>query len=114
MNGPAMFAKRAKIRLASSGEEVRPPVVDDNKEGTASTPNIISFGRRVMEEGYTFIWRRYENPILVSPKGQRILFAVEDYVPYICAAFEAREEIPTPASLGDDILTPTQQLDELI
>ena len=48
-NGPATFAKRAKIRLASSGEAVRPLVADDNKEGTASTPNIISLGRRITE-----------------------------------------------------------------
>ena len=66
-NGLATFAKRAKIRLASSGEAVNPLVADNNQEGAASTPNIISLGRRIMDENYDFIWRRGQMPVLITP-----------------------------------------------
>ena len=50
------------------------------------TPNVISVGRRVMEEGFGFYWDPYStHPYMTAPStGVRIPTYVEQNCPYLC------------------------------
>ena len=51
-----------------------------------NTPNVLSVGRRVVEEGFGFYWDPYSlEPYMTSPStGVRIPMYVDQYCPYIC------------------------------
>jgi hypothetical protein len=48
-----------------------------------NTPNVLSLGRLVEDEGYDFIWRRKTAPRLIAPSGKVFLLDVHRYVPFI-------------------------------
>ena len=48
-----------------------------------STPAALSIGRRCMDDGYTFIWKPFENPRLLDPRGYDVPLIVENYCPYL-------------------------------
>ena len=59
-------------------EHVQPHILD-------STPNVLSLGRRVIVDGYSFEWpARSHSPWLVHPTtGEKIHLEVRDFVPYL-------------------------------
>jgi len=59
-------------------EYVKPHVLD-------STPNVLSLGRRVIVDGYSFEWPAHSySPWLVHPEtGEKIHLRVKDFVPYL-------------------------------
>ena len=56
--------------------DVEPLVLDQ-------TPSVLSIGRRCMEEGFSFWWQAYKNPILYLPDGKAITLEIIDYIPYL-------------------------------
>ena len=47
------------------------------------TPNVLSLGKLVVEEGYSFEWSHGKPPNLKSPDGTEHVLVVLDMVPYI-------------------------------
>jgi hypothetical protein len=59
-------------------EEVAKPIVLEH------TPPVLSIGKRVMEQGYTFHWPPKANPYFIHPRtGKKIKLKVIDNVPYL-------------------------------
>ena len=89
----------APISIASLKEEVPVIVLD-------STPDVLSIGRRCVEDGYRFVWGAHsDTPYLTTPSGKRINLVVHGYIPYlephdpISSDDEDNEEDAAPASL---------------
>ena len=47
------------------------------------TPTVFSLGKRCMNLGYSFEWRAGKNPVLITPRGKKIVLEVIDDVPYL-------------------------------
>jgi RNA:NAD 2'-phosphotransferase (TPT1/KptA family) len=63
-----------------------------------STPAVLSVGKRVMEEGYSFHWPNKSVPFFILPSGKRVYLVVHGYVPYIVDSIDEVE--CAPASTG--------------
>ena len=70
------------LNLWFSGIDVRdeaPLIISQLDEATTalvldSTPNVLSIGRRCIDNGYGFVWYPYSHhPVLVPPRGRRAL-----------------------------------------
>ena len=48
-----------------------------------STPNVLSLGKRVLNQGYGFYWLPYSRPYLVLPDGTAYVLDVKDFIPYL-------------------------------
>jgi len=70
----------ALIHLHNStlGENISPYVLE-------STPNVLSLGRRVVVDGYSWHWEGYTTqPVMIHPgTGQHIALEVHDFCPYL-------------------------------
>jgi len=80
----------------------------------ASSPPVLSCGRRCMVEGYSFHWEKFCNPYLVLPSGKRRELEVQDYVPYLREHFcGGRPDSPAaPAVANHPVPAPTPKLKE--
>ena len=87
------------------------------------TPHVISVGKRVMEEGCSFIWCSNSTPLLITKTGTQIPFmtvgnvpylrvgnadmaavpAVETMMPPVCQAAPASVRETSPASSAPDV-----------
>ena len=47
------------------------------------TPHVLTIGKRVMERGYSFMWRSCSTPLLITPSGSQIPLIVNGNVPYM-------------------------------
>ena len=75
--GPQKVKYEAPISIASLKEEVPVIVLD-------STPDVLSIGRRCVEDGYRFVWGAHsDTPYLTTPSGKRINLVVHGYIPYL-------------------------------
>ena len=61
---------------AGNPEAIRPYVLE-------TTPNVLSIGRRCMELGYEFHWKKYSLPTFTLPCGKKITLCVDNYIPYL-------------------------------
>ena len=65
-----------------------------------SSPAVLSIGRRVEKEGYSFVWMHGKKPYLVRPDGIRIELRVESHIPYLieyeCNAAPSPEDSKEP------------------
>ena len=59
-NGKATATMVSPMYSEVLQETIRPYVM-------AETPAVLSIGRRCMEQGYSFIWRANQRPVLVLP-----------------------------------------------
>eukprot|EP00971_Amphidinium_carterae_P350587 6491635-Amphidinium_carterae.3 len=75
-NGITEASKRSREDVKRLGTSITPIVLD-------STPDVLSVGRRCMTEGYRFVWPKGSNPYFIDPRGIRINFQLERYVPYL-------------------------------
>ena len=77
-NGDTTSSEVLPLFLNKLNEHVQPHVLD-------STPNVLSLGRRVIVDGYSFEWPAYSyEPRLTHPTtGERIDLEVRDFVPYL-------------------------------
>ena len=48
-----------------------------------NTPNVLSLGRLVEDEGYQFLWSQHKPPQLIAPSGKVLYLEVQRYVPCI-------------------------------
>ena len=56
----------------------------------ASTPAVLSIGRRCMDYGYEFRWPAGKLPYFITPSGVKVTLVVEDYVPYLLTGLASR------------------------
>ena len=49
----------------------------------ANTPPVLSTGKRVIQEGWSFEWRQASGPVLTKPDGTIIRMSVKNFVPII-------------------------------
>ena len=87
-NGTAEANEIVRICIPSLGDELKALIME-------STPPVMTIGKRVMEEGYGFIWQPFQAPMLYTPAGKKIQLEVVNNVPYLvddglaaCAAEE--------------------------
>ncbi|MCP3879064.1 MAG: hypothetical protein GY701_11840, partial [Sulfitobacter sp.] len=76
-NGPMPCAKTVPQQIGPLGEQADPYVLK-------STPDVLTIGYRCEALGYGFHWDPYSStPYLVTPEGEWIPLASEQYVPYL-------------------------------
>ena len=69
--------KIAPQQIGELGEVAEPYVLD-------STPDVLSVGRRCVEDGYTFVWKPCSlNPTITTPNGRLVTLASRDCCPYL-------------------------------
>ena len=49
----------------------------------SQTPHVMSIGKRVVEQKYSFIWCTGSTPLLITPSGSQIPLVVNGNVPYM-------------------------------
>ena len=94
-NGQVTADKTIKLGLSSLGVEISPLVLD-------STPNVLSLGRRVVDEGYDWVWRggRLDCTLHHPTTGKHFDLRVEEYSPYL-------DEDGNTMPIADDDAEPT-------
>ena len=77
-NGQTSSDEFLPLVLKRLNEVIRPHILED-------TPNVLSLGRRIVEDGYSFHWLAYSlQPWLEHPvAGDIIVLEVKDFVPYL-------------------------------
>ena len=69
--------ERIPVKMKRLNTEITPLVLE-------YTPNALSLGRLVVEEGFSFTWEAYQpSPLLHLPEGKTISLPTEHLVPYI-------------------------------
>ena len=69
--------KIAPQQIGKLGEVAEPYVLD-------STPDVLSIGRRCVEDGYTFVWTPFSlNHTLTTPNGRLVTSVSRDCCPYL-------------------------------
>ena len=99
-NGPIEVDRVATTKIGSLGK-AEALILDE-------TPAVFSVGKRVMHEGFSFIWRAGKRPYMTGPNNTKIELEVEGDIPYLiddsfqisCVAEEIVEQVE-PADPGD-------------
>ena len=68
-NGQIHASKEARMHLVNLGAETRALILPN-------CPSLLSLGKRCMDEGYDFVWRRGQKPVLITPNGRRVVLEV--------------------------------------
>ncbi len=64
-------------QIGACGEVAVPYILD-------STPDVLSIGRRCVEDGYEFVWRPYSlHPTITTASGKVVKLVVRDCCPYL-------------------------------
>ena len=77
-NGLITVDQEVSLPISRIGKKVYALVMNDS-------PNVLSLGRRIMEDGYSFEWKNGSYPRLVTPKGVAIDVEVQNFVPVLPA-----------------------------
>jgi hypothetical protein len=91
-NGATEAEDDILLRLNELDEEIEPYVM-------ASTPAVLSVGRRCLDFGYEFRWPAGKLPYFITPAGVKVTLIVEDYIPYL-RTDRATRKTTALASLG--------------
>ena len=75
-NGPSRARKAIEVTVPELDESIHPLVV-------ASSPPLLSLGKRCMEDGYSFEWRAGCAPVLTLPSGRKLALLVDVNCPFI-------------------------------
>jgi hypothetical protein len=86
-NGTAEANEQVRISTPSLGDELKALILN-------STPPVMTIGKRVMEQGYGFMWQAYLAPVLYTPAGKQIQLEVINNVPHDVA--------PVGRALGEE------------
>jgi len=99
-NGELYADKEVPLHLTRLGENICPMVLP-------STPDVLSLGRRVIDDGYSFEWPAYSHePRLTHPTiGEVIALSVIDYCPHL-----HDEGTTRPGTLAEAVRTPGGRL----
>ena len=88
-NGVIGSRQRLEIHIDELDVDVRPVVLKN-------TPCVLSLGRRIVRDGYDFVWRHDEDPFLISPDGRQIDLEVHDLCPYLSIVDGEDPPMPPP------------------
>ena len=87
-NGVIGSRRRLELHIEELTEDVTPLVLQN-------TPCVLSVGKRVVQDGYDFVWRHGEDPYLLHPEGRRrVDLVVRDFCPYLSVT--GAEDPPPP------------------
>ena len=87
-------------QIGELGEVAEPYILDN-------TPDVLSIGRRCVEDGYSFNWKPYSlHPTITTPDGRVVELTSRDCVPYL-DDFEPSYSLAVPA-----VVIATSQKDE--
>ena len=76
-NGQTSPSKEVSITIPELKADASPHIMKDS-------PNVLTIGYRVVEEGYAFRWDAYSlEPVFVLPDGEEIKLVVKNYCPYL-------------------------------
>ncbi len=75
-NGRISSKDRVGVFLDELPRQVKPWLLE-------STPPVLSLGKRCMQDGFDFVWKRFEPPSLVRPDGTISQLKVEGMVPVL-------------------------------
>ena len=75
-NGHITADKQLPIYIDQLEEETKPYVLP-------KTPAVLSVGQRCRNQGYSFVWPKYEAPYFILPSGETLTFQVHNNVPYL-------------------------------
>ena len=75
-NGPIKANRKVHIGHPKLPMDIDPLLLDNS-------PPVMSVGKFCMEEGYGFYWLPGEPPFLLSPTGEKLVFEVQNNVPYL-------------------------------
>jgi len=79
-NGAIEADEVLPVRISDLGLKADALVLRDS-------PSVLSLGKRIMEEGFSFSWSPNSAPVLTSPTGRKIFLDVVHNVPFLpCAA----------------------------
>ena len=93
-NGITSVDREVPLYLPELNEECVPFVMKD-------TPDVLTMGRRCMNEGYSFVWKaNSDKPYFRKPDGTRVVMKVENYVPYLVTNLE--ESAAAPVSSDEE------------
>ena len=75
-NGQIHAKKEALVDLVNIGVGTRAIILPNS-------PSLLSLGKRCMDEGYDFEWRRGRKQVLTTPDGRRVALEVENFCPVL-------------------------------
>eukprot|EP00971_Amphidinium_carterae_P068030 1346581-Amphidinium_carterae.1 len=89
-NGKTTADRKAPCPIEVMNVELQPLILPQ-------CPPVMSVGRRVIKDGFSFVWNASEpqRPYLIDPCGNKIALGVEGYVPILCEDGSI-EEKPKP------------------
>jgi len=74
-NGVICADKTAKISVPKLNLSIRPLLLDN-------TPNVLSVGRRVVEDGWNFVWKS-DGPCYFEKDGETVPLEIHNFVPFL-------------------------------
>ena len=76
-NGKTTAHEEVPVTVPELNEDIAPHVMENS-------PNVLSIGYRVVEQGYKFVWYPYQRVCyLIRPDGTKITLYVKGYCPYL-------------------------------
>jgi hypothetical protein len=88
-NGDIVVDRQVNLPVSKLQSQIKPLLLNE-------TPPVLSVGRRCMEEGYDFIWRRGKSPYFITPDKRMIRLTVENYTPWLV---EREDSFACPAGV---------------
>ena len=91
-NGIIQATHDVEIRVRELKIKVRAIVLTDS-------PPVLSLGKLVEENGFDYIWRHGEDPILISPGGKSVRCQPSHNVPFITTGLQCGGSKPAEGDL---------------
>ena len=93
-NGPIDVDKKVQLKIGKLGQA--------DVLLLEETPAVFSIGKRVMNEGFSFIWKNNHQPYLINSKGVKIPLEVEGDIPYLIDDSRPSYACPVPAESAEE------------
>ena len=104
-NGPIDVDKKVQLKIGKLGH-ADVLLLDE-------TPAVFSIGKRVMNEGYSFVWKNNRQPYLIDSKGIKIPLEVEGDIPYLIDDSKPSYACPVPAESAEEAPSEHEQQEEV-
>ena len=75
-NSTVILKESVPVQIGTLGIVVKPVLMED-------CPSVLSLGKRIVEEGYSFEWHHGRKPVLIAPDGTRTVCKVRNLCPYV-------------------------------
>ncbi|CAE8641625.1 unnamed protein product [Polarella glacialis] len=97
-NGVICADKTAMISVPKLNLSVRPLLLDN-------TPNVLSVGRRVVEDGWNFVWKS-DGPCYFEKDGEIVPLVIRNFVPFLKTDDHDDASPALPVMTSDDDAQP--------